>query len=147
MIKRARKGDDMALSKLVRRVSSGEVLTSSKATVPDARVLGDNPLGLLAVSVVDIPQAVLGEAKALQRGLWADSTTVRVATVQENDVTFPAAEAADDKLLTQLLHKDNASSRVLEAAIIEFVRRMVSEGGDISSGDAHQHWHNAVDAT
>jgi len=137
----------MALSKLVRRVSSGEVFTSSKTTVPDASVLGTNPLGLMAVSVVDIPQSVLNEAKAAQRRLWTDGTTVRVATVQENDTDFPAAEAADDKLLTQLLHKDNASSRVLEAAIIEFVRRMVSEGGNISSGDAHQHWHNAVDAT
>ena len=137
----------MALSKLVRRVSSGEVFTSSKTTVPDASVLGTNPLGLMAVSVVDIPQSVLNEAKAAQRRLWTDGTTVRVATVQENDTDFPAAEAADDKLLTQLLHKDNASSRVLEAAIIEFVRRMGSEGGNISSGDAHQHWHNAVDAT
>ena len=137
----------MALSKLVRRVSSGEVFTSSKTTVPDASVLGTNPLGLMAVSVVDIPQSVLNEAKAAQRRLWTDGTTVRVATVQENDTDFPAAEAADDKLLTQLLHKDNASSRVLEAAIIEFVRRMVSEGGNISSGDAPQHWHNAVDAT
>ena len=137
----------MALSKLVRRVSSGEVFTSSKTTVPDASVLGTNPLGLMAVSVVDIPQSVLNEAKAAQRRLWTDGTTVRVATVQENDTDFPAAEAADDKLLTQLLHKDNASSRVLEAAIIEFVRRMVSEGGNISSGDAHQHWHNAGDAT
>ena len=99
------------------------------------------------MSGVDIPQSVLNEAKAAQRRLWTDGTTVRVATVQENDTDFPAAEAADDKLLTQLLHKDNASSRVLEAAIIEFVRRMVSEGGNISSGDAHQHWHNAVDAT
>ena len=136
----------MPASKLVRRVSSGEVLTSSKTTVPDARVLGDNPLGLLAVSVVGIPQAVLGEAKASQRGLWADSTTVRVATVQENDVTFPAAEAADDKLLTQSLHKENASSCVLEAAIVEFVRTMVNEGGPISSSDALQQWHDAVDA-
>ncbi len=133
-------------SKIVRRVSSGEVFTTSKTTVPDASVIGTDPLGLLAVSVVDIPQSVLNEAKASHRRLWTDGTTVRVATVQENDTDFPAAEAADDKLLTQLLHKDNASSRVLEAAIIEFVRRMVNDGGDISSGDAHQHWHNAVDA-
>jgi hypothetical protein len=136
----------MAECKLVRRVSSGEVFTSSKPSVPDKRVLGDNPLGLLAVSVVDIPQAVLDKAKATQRRMWTDGIVVRVATVQENDVDFPAAEAADDKLLTQLYHKDGASSRVLEASIVEFVRTMVNEGGPISSGDAHQHWRNSVDA-
>ena len=131
-------------SKIIRRVSSGEVFTTSKPTVPDASVIGTNPLGLLAVSVIDIPQSVLDDAKASQSPLWTDGSTVRVATAQEKETDFPAAEKADDKLLTQLLHKDNASSQVLEAAIIEFVRRMVNEGGDISSGDALQHWYKAV---
>ena len=145
MIKRARKGNDMAECKIVRRVSSGEVLSFSKTTVPDSELIGDSPLDQLAVSTIDVPQAVTDSARSLNRGFWSNGTTIRVATEQEQSVSFPAGAKADAKSLSRLKCKDRASSHVFEAAIVEFVRTMVNQGGQISSDDALEHWHNVVD--